>query len=115
MREVYRADTAEQGRARGAAILPALLTCPIPEVARSSRVLRTWRVEWLGYFDTAGGDGCPRVEDTGRTRWAAERVPACGLTPPTCQGWRSQGATVARSVVGPGGGAMARSKLVRNG
>lgn len=59
LREVYRAATPEQGRRRAAATLAALLSCPVPEVARLGRTLRSWRSEWLAYFDTAGASNGP--------------------------------------------------------
>lgn len=59
LREVYRAATPEQGRKRAASVLEALLTCPVPELARLGRTLRSWRSEWLAYFDTAGASNGP--------------------------------------------------------
>ena len=35
-------------------IVATYATCPIPEVARLGRTLRTWRAEFLGYFNTGG-------------------------------------------------------------
>lgn len=59
LREVYRAASPEQGRQRAAAVLEALLTCPVPELVRLGRTLRSWRGEWLAYFDTAGASNGP--------------------------------------------------------
>jgi transposase len=54
VRAVYHADHPEQGRQRAEQTLAALPSCPIPEVARLGRTLRSWRAEFLGYFDTDG-------------------------------------------------------------
>ena len=35
-------------------MIASLPTCPIPEVARLGRTLRSWRSQVLGYFDTDG-------------------------------------------------------------
>lgn len=59
LRNVYRADTPQQGRNRAAIALQAMLSCPVPEIARLGRVLRSWRVEWLAYFDTSGASNGP--------------------------------------------------------
>ena len=52
LREVYLADTAEEGRRRGEQVMAMMLTCPVAEVARLGRTLRSWRTEFLAYFDT---------------------------------------------------------------
>ena len=36
------------GRALAEQVLDSFETCPIPEVARPGRTLRTWRAEFLG-------------------------------------------------------------------
>ena len=59
LRDVYRAASPEQGRQRGATVLEALLSCPVPELVRLGRTLRSWRNEWLAYFDTAGASNGP--------------------------------------------------------
>ena len=59
LRDVYRAASPEQGRQRGATVLEALLSCPVPELVRLGRTLRSWRSEWLAYFDTAGASNGP--------------------------------------------------------
>jgi transposase len=40
-------------------VLATLYTCPIPEVARLGRKLRSWRREFLAYFDTDGASNAP--------------------------------------------------------
>ena len=40
------------GRAHAADLIPKLIDCPVPEVARLGRTLATWRREYLAYFDT---------------------------------------------------------------
>ena len=32
----------------------SFVSCPIPEIARLGRTLKTWRAEFLAYFDTKG-------------------------------------------------------------
>ena len=59
LRDVYRAASPEQARQRGATVLEALLSCPVPELVRLGRTLRSWRSEWLAYFDTAGANNGP--------------------------------------------------------
>ena len=59
LRDVYRAASPEQARQRGANVLEALLSCPVPELVRLGRTLRSWRSEWLAYFDTAGASNGP--------------------------------------------------------
>ena len=73
LREVYEAPTPVQGRQRAQAVMTAALTCPVPEVARLGRTLRTWQPEWLAYFDTGGVSNGPTeainllIEKTRRT------------------------------------------------
>lgn len=59
LRDVYRAASPEQGRQRAATVLEALLSCPLPELVRLGRTLRSWQSEWLAYFDTAGASNGP--------------------------------------------------------
>jgi transposase len=59
LREVYQARTPEDGRRRAAAAEAAALTCPVPEVRRLGRTLRSWRAEWLAYFHTGGASNGP--------------------------------------------------------
>jgi transposase len=40
-------------------VLATLHTCPIPEAARLGRTLRSWRSEFLAYFDTGGASNGP--------------------------------------------------------
>lgn len=59
LRAVYHAPTAQQGRRRARRLIQVLPGCPVPEVARLGRTLRSWRVELLAYFDTAGASNGP--------------------------------------------------------
>ena len=52
LRRVYLGRDPDEGRRRGADVIEATLSCPVPEVARLGRTLRSWRVEFLAYFDT---------------------------------------------------------------
>jgi transposase len=40
------------GRRHAAELIDTLVDCPVPEVAKVGRTLRTWRTEYLAYFDT---------------------------------------------------------------
>ncbi len=40
-------------------MLNTLATCPVPEIARLGRTLRSWRAEFLASFDTAGASNGP--------------------------------------------------------
>lgn len=35
-------------------MLESFHTCPVPEIARLGRTLRSWRTQFLAYFDTGG-------------------------------------------------------------
>jgi transposase len=52
LRAVYHAADIAVGRRHAEQLLADLHTCPIPEIARLGRVLRSWRTEFLAYFDT---------------------------------------------------------------
>ncbi len=54
LRSIYHATTPTAGRKTAEQLLETLHTCPIPEVARLGRTLRTWRSQVLAYFDTDG-------------------------------------------------------------
>src|SRR5215211_3754722 len=51
LRSIYHAG-AERGRALCQKVLDSFSSCPIPEVARLGRTLRSWRQQLLAYFDT---------------------------------------------------------------
>jgi transposase len=59
LRAVYHAPTPAEGRALAEQLLESLPTCPIGEVARLGRTLRSWRSELLAYFDTDGASNGP--------------------------------------------------------
>ena len=59
LREVYQAPTAADGERRAAAVEAAALSCPVPEVRRLGRTLRSWRPEWLAYFHTGKASNGP--------------------------------------------------------
>ena len=59
LRAVYHAPTLAEGRRRAEKVVETLPTCPIPEVARLGRTLRSWRTEFLAYFDTGGASNGP--------------------------------------------------------
>lgn len=52
LRAVYLAADPDEGRRRGAEVIELTLSCPVPEVARLGRTLRSWRSEFLAYFAT---------------------------------------------------------------
>lgn len=51
---MFHASTPGAGRAIAERVLDSFHRCPIPEVARLGRTLRSWRAEVLAYFDTGG-------------------------------------------------------------
>jgi transposase len=59
LRAIYHAPNAAEGRRRARRLLAILPGCPIPEAARLGRTLRAWKIEFLGYFDTAGVSNGP--------------------------------------------------------
>ncbi|MFI8594323.1 transposase [Microbacterium sp. NPDC078428] len=52
LRACYHQASHREGRALAERVLASFSSCPIPEVARLGRTLRTWRREFVGYFDT---------------------------------------------------------------
>ena len=52
VRSAYHQDTHAAGKTIAEKIVATYATCPIPEVARLGKTLKTWRAEFLGYFDT---------------------------------------------------------------
>ena len=54
VRSAYHQDTHAAGKAIAEKIIATLDSCPVPEVARLGKTLKTWRAEFLGYFDTNG-------------------------------------------------------------
>ena len=50
------AQTRRPGRRLAEKILASFPSCPIPEIARLGRTLRTWRDAFLGYFTTSGAN-----------------------------------------------------------
>lgn len=58
-RTVYHAPHPAQGRQQALKVLEALPSCPMPEIAQLGRTLRSWRTEFLAYFDTTGASNSP--------------------------------------------------------
>jgi transposase len=48
-----------EGRAHAEHLIPTLVDCPVTEVARLGRTLRSWRREYLAYFDTGRASNGP--------------------------------------------------------
>ena len=59
VRDVFHQDTPAQGRRLAARLVERLPTCPIPEIARLGRTLRTWKDALDAYFDTGGASNAP--------------------------------------------------------
>ncbi len=59
VRTIYHAVTTEGGKALAEGLVDSLPSCPISEVARLGRTLRSWRGERLAYFDTGGASNGP--------------------------------------------------------
>ncbi|GAC1385158.1 MAG: hypothetical protein NVSMB43_25470 [Pseudarthrobacter sp.] len=58
LRALYHARP-EKGRELVAEVLASFPSCPIPEIARLGRSLRTWKSAILAYFDTDGASNGP--------------------------------------------------------
>ena len=56
VRAVYHQNDPATGRALAEQILAGFPTCPIPEIARLGKTLRSWRDAFLGYFATGGAN-----------------------------------------------------------
>jgi transposase len=54
LRSMFHASTPAAGWATAERVLESFHRCPIPEIARLGRTLRSWRAEVLAYFDTGG-------------------------------------------------------------
>ncbi|WP_432487042.1 ISL3 family transposase [Kineococcus sp. SYSU DK018] len=54
LRSMFNAASPAAGRATAERVLESFHRCPIPEIARLGRTLRSWRAEVLAYFDTGG-------------------------------------------------------------
>jgi len=54
LRSIYHARTPAEGRQIAEKTIEAFPSCPIGEVARLGRTLRSWRAQVLAYFDTGG-------------------------------------------------------------
>ena len=52
LRAIYQAGTSAEGRRLAEQVIDSFPACPIPEVARLGRTLRTWRQHVLARFDT---------------------------------------------------------------
>jgi len=54
LRSIYHARTPAEGRRTAEQVIASFPSCPIGEVARLGRTLRSWRAQVLAYFDTSG-------------------------------------------------------------
>ena len=83
VREVFHQDTPTQGRRLAAHLVERLPACPIPEIARLGRTLRTWKDALDAYFDTGGASNAPhRSHQQTSSSWA-DAPPEATATPPT--------------------------------
>ncbi|MBN6750968.1 transposase [Micrococcus luteus] len=55
LRACHHQASHREGHALAIQVLASFSSCPIPEVARLGRTLRTWQREFLGCFDIGGG------------------------------------------------------------
>ena len=53
LRSAYATKDLKKGKQIALKVLDSFHTCPIPEIARLGRTLRSWRSAFLAYFDTA--------------------------------------------------------------
>src|SRR5690606_22661305 len=49
---LFRSPDPATGKQHAEQLIDTLVDCPVPEVAKVGRTLRTWRTEYLAYFDT---------------------------------------------------------------
>jgi len=54
LRSAYTAHDPAQGRRIAEAVISSFPTCPVPEIARLGRTLRSWKPQLLAYFTTKG-------------------------------------------------------------
>jgi len=54
LRSIYHASSPAEGRRIAEKVIASFPTCPIGEVARLGRTLRSWQAQVLAYFDTGG-------------------------------------------------------------
>jgi transposase len=52
LRSAFAAGSLQEGRKIAQHVLDSFHTCPIPEIARLGRTLRSWREQFLAYFTT---------------------------------------------------------------
>jgi transposase len=52
LRSAYPAKNPAEGRRIASQVLESFHTCPIPEIARLGRTLRSWKDQFLAYFTT---------------------------------------------------------------
>ncbi|WP_353957067.1 transposase [uncultured Ornithinimicrobium sp.] len=57
LRAAYKQVDKAEGRKIAERIVDSFRSCPIPEVARLGRTLRTWKEAFLAYFDTGATNG----------------------------------------------------------
>lgn len=75
---MFHASTPAAGRATAEQVLDSFRRCPIPEIARLGRTLRSWRADVLSYFDTGGisNGGTEAIDPIiEKTRRSGPRVP----------------------------------------
>jgi transposase len=54
LRSAFATTSLPEGRKIALRVLESFHTCPIPEIARLGRTLRSWRQQFLAYFTTGG-------------------------------------------------------------
>ncbi|MFK5585138.1 ISL3 family transposase [Ornithinimicrobium sp. LYQ131] len=57
LRAAYKQVDKAEGRKIAERIIASFPSCPIPEIARLGRTLRTWKEAFLAYFDTGATNG----------------------------------------------------------
>ena len=83
VREVFHQATPAQGRHLATRLVERLLRCPIPEIARLGRTLRTWTDAFVAYFDTGGASNAPHRSHQRTLSNEADAPPEATATPPT--------------------------------
>ena len=83
VREVFQQAIPAQGQRLAAHLIQRLPACPIPEIARLGRTLRTWKDALDANFYTGGASNAPnRSHQRTLSNWA-DAPPEATPTPPT--------------------------------
>ena len=89
VRDIFHQATPDHSRRPAAHLVERLPTCPIPEITRLGRTLRTWKDAHLPYIDTARASNTPHRSHQRTLSNEADAPPEATPTPPTTNSERS--------------------------